>query len=163
MKIIAYQNTKDFAVSTDVVGLGRVTLWGKGDRILDKEGNPIVCPGLAAPHVARLGILPVYAEEAVVSVPSPVKESVSDPDLVPNPITTIKEVDVNIGSTSSMPANADIFNESSAPKQIVQFDKATNEWVYLPTQYRSNNPANVKKHITGKFGKEVLDKVEWLK
>jgi hypothetical protein len=186
-KVVAFQNTNNYPVSFNILGIrGKVTLW-EGQQIRDREGIPLIPPNSEWAWLISKGVKPVYIEEGVEVRPALPAVAEAPPEIILD--------DVKLMEQKAATETQNLVAEFLAPKQIVPEEiRAAEEsaagppvnylerpdnpdpnkgalvwqdkdgvWILNKDGFASINPAEIKKHVRRDktLGKDFLDILEW--
>jgi hypothetical protein len=179
-----YYNKQDFPISFNFKGC-RFTLWNRGDKVLDAEGNPIIDQALSHPDIVSLGLAAMTADELTAGQkprPTPVVPRTPVPTPTPTPTPTPGLSDPPpLGNSAPAPTPIAEAPKVALPPQekqaFIQKDKLTEAdladpkrlvcvqeagmWVFRLNNYENASPAGIKAHIRTVFGKDVLERVKF--
>jgi hypothetical protein len=180
--VIGFCNGKDYTVAFSYKGV-RITLWNKGDVIKDREGNPIIDNVFLQKEYKELGIEPIVKEVAVLppvveaakqattfrtevpptptpAPPAPTPLPAPEPPVIPQPKPVSDEPTPQGRSLEFIEKKNIPEADLSDPRKLVVILEGTT-WRFLLNNYTNSNPAGVKAHIRGTFGKDFLEKVRF--
>ena len=177
--VVAFVNTRDYPISIQVRFNKRpikITLW-RDERIVDREGNPVIPDKEEWPWLLRLGIKPVYADvetpEAESTLPRAeillddaalmeAQEKILTRAPKTGEFTPPAETPPSSGDVTPSPvSHLDRKENPNAAKADLVWQDGDGLWILNKDGFANLNPAKVKQHIKKTYGDDYLQTVEW--